>query len=622
MAIGNFLSELKRRNVYRVGAAYAVGAFVLVEVASNVTPALRLPDWTTTLVIVLLALGFPVLLCFAWVYEITPDGLKRTAEVEQNTSLKHQTGHRLNIVIIGLMVILAGLYGAQLFMLPDEAADGAARTSTEALPKATAAAPGTISIAVLPFVNLSSDPEQEFFSDGMTEEITSALAKVQSLRVVGRTSAFEFKGQNKDLRAIGQTLSTTHLLEGSVRKSGNRVRITAQLIKAHDGTHLWTQNYDRELTDIFAIQDEIAQAIARALRLPLGLEPGQTLVANREIDPENYQQYLRAKALFRARGSIGGQTVTQAVDLLEQLVTTAPDYAPAWALLSVAKFISVQETDAFKGGNADLLRAARDAVRPNSQAAARRALVLDPRNANAYVGLALSAAPGKLLDREDALKRALELEGSNPEVLQVYSLEVAMFGRVKEALALRETLRAIEPLVPVFNSNTSYVLWLDGQNQAALAMAKVLPEDLANRAADLARVYASMGKYREAADVLNEFADKRENAAESARFRAMADLLRKAPGPVRNEDLPDGGSLNGGGLNFVYAQVGAPERAAVGLPSTGIGASNYLHPSYAGVRKTGAFKAWARETGLVEYWGARGWPDVCRPVGADDFECD
>jgi TolB-like protein len=167
---------------------------------------------------------------------------------------------------------------------------------------ASAAQTNAISIAVLPFANLSGDAGQEFFSDGMTEEITSTLSKIPGLRVVGRTSAFQFKGQNKDLTAIGQALHATHIIEGSVRKDGDEVRITAQLIKSDDGTHLWTESYNRELKGVFAIQEEIATAIASALRVPLGLKEGQTLVSNRMSDTESYQDYLRARALVRAGG--------------------------------------------------------------------------------------------------------------------------------------------------------------------------------------------------------------------------------------------------------------------------------------------------------------------------------
>ena len=204
---------------------------------------------------------------------------------------------RLDFVLVGALVAVLAVVSYQQ-LAP---ATGTRTPQQQANVTPSTAQPGGISVAVLPFVNLSSDKEQEFFSDGMTEEITSALAKVPDLRVVGRTSAFQFKGQNKDLTAIGQALHATHLIEGSVRKDGNEVRITAQLIKADDGTHLWTESYNRELKGVFAIPEEIATAIASALRVPLGPQRGQSLVSSRTSDLDSYQQYLRARALYRAR---------------------------------------------------------------------------------------------------------------------------------------------------------------------------------------------------------------------------------------------------------------------------------------------------------------------------------
>ena len=185
---------------------------------------------------------------------------------------------------------------------------------------------------MLPFANLSGDTGQEFFSDGMTEEIMTALAKVLALRVVGRESAFQFKGQKTDMRAVGQALGANYLVEGSVRKAGDQVRITAQLVQADNGVSLWTDSYDRELKNIFATQSDIAQAIAGALRAPLGLKEGQTLVSNRTADTDSYQDYLRARASVRRRGQPGGP-LTEAVRLLEQVVARDPNYAPAWGLL-------------------------------------------------------------------------------------------------------------------------------------------------------------------------------------------------------------------------------------------------------------------------------------------------
>src|SRR6185295_5586598 len=248
--------------------------------------------------------------------------------------------------------------------------------------RVASATPATaVSIAVLPFVNLSGDATQEFFSDGMTEEITAALAKISDLRVVARTSAFEFKGQNRDMQAIGQALRATHLIEGSVRKAGTRLRITAQLIKADDGTHIWTENYDRELTDVFAIQEDIATAIAGALRMPLGLKPGETLVNNRSIDPESYLEYLRAKPPGGARGA---RNVSAAIKLLEPLVARNPDYAPAWAEL--ARVYGLTPNFSRNGPLEELRRVMKESV-AKADASGRRAIQLDPNLADGYAAL-------------------------------------------------------------------------------------------------------------------------------------------------------------------------------------------------------------------------------------------
>ena len=227
----------------------------------------------------------------------------------------------------------------------------------------------------MPFVNLSSDKEQEFFSDGMTEEIITALAKIPDLRVVARESAFQFKGEKKDVRAVGQALGATHLIEGSVRKAGNRVRIAAQLVKADDGVNVWANSYDRELTDVFAIQEDIATAIAGALRMPLGLKPGENLVSNRPADQETYDLYLRGRAALRARSR-------QELDLLEQVVARDPNFAPGWAMLSEAR----REMGLY------FQRRGEESKRPplleGAETAARKAIELDPNLASGYAALA------------------------------------------------------------------------------------------------------------------------------------------------------------------------------------------------------------------------------------------
>ena len=597
--MGNFFAELKRRHIYRVAAAYTVVAWALTQAVDILSQVFALPAWVAQPVLVLLAIGFPVALLVAWILEGKPQAAIASA-------MRSKTG-TVDWLLFGALAVVIALIGYRQFT-PGTA------------PAASAIQPGNISIAVLPFTNLSSDPEQEFFSDGMTEEITSALAKVPNLQVVGRTSAFAFKGQNQDLRTIGQALGATHLIEGSVRKAGDRVRISAQLIRADNGLHLWTENYDRELTDVFAIQEDIAQAIATALRVPLGLQQGETLVSNRTGDTELYQDYLRAKALVRARSF--GNPQNEPIGLLEQVVGRDPGYAAAWALLAQAYAVAPNYDIAWLQGPSEDLRRVADAAFAKAEAAARNAIELDPRNADAHAALGNTRVTrGRLLEAEDLYKQALALDPVNPNALHWYSSLVAAVGRVKEAVAMRQQLRSLEPLVPIFNSSTDQILWVDGQNEAALAIANALPSDNILRARDLARIYASMGRYGEAADILlttpaGTFAP---GVVESA-----VRLLRMAPAPAPRQDMPYLALLS-----FVYLYVGAPERA-LELSERNVEAGYQVqitnavlwHPSYAPARKTERFKALVRNAGLADYWRERGWADLCRPVGANDFECD
>jgi len=243
--------ELKRRNVVRVAIAYAIVAWLILQLSDVLAPMLSLPEWIGKLVLFILLIGFPLALIFAWAFELTPEGVKREKNVTRDQSITHATGRRLNTVIIAVLTIAVALFSFDKFVLGPAAPD----STTSVLEPIAAEIPQ--SIAVLPFVNMSSDPEQEYFSDGLSEEILNLLAKIPDLKVIGRTSSFAFKGKNQDLRAIGEALGARTVLEGSVRNSGERVRITAQLIDTSDGTHLWSEAYDRTITDVFAVQDDV-----------------------------------------------------------------------------------------------------------------------------------------------------------------------------------------------------------------------------------------------------------------------------------------------------------------------------------------------------------------------------
>ena len=271
----SFFQELKRRNVFRASAAYAVVGWLLTEIAAMAFGTFEAPAWVMKVFVTFVILGFPLAVFFAWAFELTPDGLKRERDVNRSKSITQTTGRKLDFFIIAVL-IAAVIYFAFYKTEP-------AITDVDQ------------SIAVLPFVNMSDDSANEYFSYGISEEILNALAKVQDLKVSGRTSSFSFKDRSDDLQTIGKALGVSYILEGSVRKAGMRVRITAQLIKAEDGFHVWSETYDRELTDIFAIQDEIALAILQQLVARLGAGNGDYQVAVARTDISAFDLYLGAK---------------------------------------------------------------------------------------------------------------------------------------------------------------------------------------------------------------------------------------------------------------------------------------------------------------------------------------
>src|SRR5688572_1827453 len=366
----SFFRELRRRHVTRVAVAYAVVGFGAMQVATAFFPALHLPAWTVTFVAVLVILGFPIALILAWAFEITPDGVKRAdglAAVEpagSSESKRFISGASLGFVGLGILL------GLVAFGLSHRLSD---RTSPNAVDEPVEA---VRSIAVLPFVNLSTDAENEPFADGLTEEMLNVLAQVKGLRVPARTSSFAFKNVNHDIREIGQKLNVEAVLEGSVRKSGDRLRITAQLINVADGSHLWSQTYDRQLADVFAIQEEIAQAILAQL-LP---RFARATVGNELVHPgtkklEAYEAYLQGRHQFWQQS--GEEGLRRAAAFFEVAIEHDPNYAIAHAGLADAYMLL--------GGSGNVLP--RD-IFPQSKAAALKALELDDKLAEGYVALA------------------------------------------------------------------------------------------------------------------------------------------------------------------------------------------------------------------------------------------
>jgi serine/threonine-protein kinase len=425
-----FLAELRRRRVFRALLVWGAVSFAVLQVWEPVMHGLHLPEWTLSLVVVLLGLGFPITLLLSWTFDLTAAGIERTAP-EPGGRLR---GARLAALLAGLG-LLAALPGVAWFWLRGAGSPAPAAAEAAALLGGGAEAPtaGGPSIAVLPFADLSPGHDQEYFSDGIAEEILNALANVKGLKVIGRTSSFSMKGRNEDLRTIGHRLHAAHLLEGSVRKAGQRVRITAQLIEAGGGTHLWSQEFDRELTDVFAVQEEIARAVVAALELKL-LPP--THEPARKANPGAHDQYLLGLN-WLARGS--GDSYARAVQALSRSVALDPGYAPAWASLAMAFF-----------WEADQGAAAWDpkVLFPRALGAAERAIALSPDLADGYYArgalrqLMLQDHPGARPD----LERARAISPGNPSIMAMNATMLAELGRLDEAVALTKQAGELDPL--------------------------------------------------------------------------------------------------------------------------------------------------------------------------------
>lgn len=415
-------AELKRRNVFRVAIAYVVASWVLIQIIDVISPVFEIPVWAPKLIIVLLAVGLIPVLVFAWAFELTPDGIKKEAEVDRTGSIAQRTGRKLNYVITGFLVAAIVLLLVELQLRPvvveepEVVAEQIENTGNEN------------SIAVLPFVNMSSDAEQEFFSDGISEEILNALASVRELKVAGRTSSFAFKGRNDDLRKIGEALGVENILEGSVRKSGTTVRITAQLIQVSDGFHLWSETYDRELTDVFAIQDEIANEILKQLRSKL--LPNDVVVTNAQrTSPEVYDLYLQAKQRIYTRIR---QEIETAVNELDEAIRLDQRYAPAFAqrgiatmLLSDQQYGSIPDDEAYR----------------RAKRYFDESLRLDPELAEGLAGLGLYySGSGDLEASIELLAKALSI---NPNLIDASNWLQSVLSRVGD---INETMKILEDI--------------------------------------------------------------------------------------------------------------------------------------------------------------------------------
>jgi TolB-like protein/Tfp pilus assembly protein PilF len=480
--MSSLFSELKRRNVFRVAILYGVVSWLILQVSDIAMPALGLPDWSITLVLYFLAVGLPIALIFAWAFELTPEGLKRTKEVDPGTSVTPVTGQKINNLIIGVLSIALVFVIIHSYVLKDDnvpvedPATAAQDTTTpEQEPAARPAVeptakPVLTSIAVLPFADMSPAKDQEYFTDGISEELLNLLAKIPDFKVAGRTSSFAFKGKNEDLRGIGEKLGVATILEGSVRKQKDKIRVTAQLIKVDDGYHLWSETYDRQLDDVFAIQDEIATEVVGALKQTLLGEEDRAVLASVRTtsNTEAYASYLRGKHMIKDRTSEG---LYKALREFRHATDVDPGFAPAWA--GMANAYSLLGNYGFRP-NDEVLPLAREAV--------DKALAIDPELGEAWAaqGLLYMEEEAPTEDQLVALEKAVALNPSDATARMWLSTAMTSAGLKRKAMDVLRDAYAIDPLNPTLLFNLSVREGFSGRpddaNRYALELEEVRPD--------------------------------------------------------------------------------------------------------------------------------------------------
>ena len=429
-----FFKELQRRNVFRIASIYAVGGWLLMQLAVVLETTLLLPGWFDTFVTVLVMIGFPLVVFGAWAFEMTPDGLKPTARVAPEESVTARTGKRLDMVLAGAAVILVAVIVGDRILPASSAGNSQSPVAAD-----------DFSIAVLPFADMSPDGDQEYFADGISEELLNVMAQVPDLAVAGRTSSFAFKGQNRDLREIAEILDVAHVLEGSVRKSGNRVRVTAQLIRADNGFHIWSDTYDGDLTDIFAVQDEIANEILTALK-PQLLGTVAPIAAPR-TDISAYDLYLLAQQKASLGTMAGFEDASEALD---QALVIDPEFVPALAWRGYYELMMSDGDGA--AGDIPIEEALEHADEWT-----RRALALDPDSADALfarAGWMSMAFDRETRDKAGALyERALVIKPNFALARNDYGFWLNEYERYDEAVAQLEIALTHDPAQTDVNTN-------------------------------------------------------------------------------------------------------------------------------------------------------------------------
>jgi TolB-like protein/Flp pilus assembly protein TadD len=589
----SLITELKRRKVFKVGAAYLVVAWLAVQVVSIAFPAFEAPPWALRAFILVTMLGFPLALVMAWVFDVTPAGV----EVAPGTQ-----GTRWVVtgaVLLGMLALGWYFYGQPSFRKGDLETPVAARPD---------------SLAVLPFANMSGDPKEDYFSDGMTEELLNVLAKVPRLQVVARTSVFEFKGKGGDVRAIGRKLGVSHIVQGSVRRDGEQVRITAQLVRVADGFQVWSQNYDRKLDSVFALQDEIAARIGEQLVTTLAPPANPARAA---IDPEAYDEFLKGRALLRAR-----KDLPTAIAHFKAATQKAPELAAAWSSQALACEAAFSYLKFTPGEEARMLACIADG--------AERAAALEPDSAASEHALGNAARTRfRYAAAERHYLRAMQIDPGYPDAREDYAELLLQVGRVRDSERAARQLVALDPYFIVgWNRLRDVAIALDSRadiealTQRLRAdwpnsrLGKFLPVEYAlayGRAeearAALVQAGALWPEESKFVQVLLPWAlgDGRVDEADVRAAIAQAPPGSAAPYLVARRDVA--------GYTTYIEGLGAPSLEYY------FARLDRSRPAGHAMLRDPRVKAKLVEYGFVAYWRDKGWPASCRPLGDDDFEC-
>jgi len=611
----SLIAEIKRRKVFRVSAAYAVVAWGLAQVADLVLENTAAPSWVMQVILLVLALGFPLAVILAWAFEVTPEGVRRTERLDAGTA-PPALGAQDRLLIALLIIVIAvasyqvvqvGRSDGSQTVAQEPAGEGEGASAAEA---ATLSGPPDASIAVLPFADMSPSGDQGYFSDGIAEEILNVLAAIEGLKVASRTSSFLLRDQGQPIPAIAESLGVAHVLEGSVRKSGERIRITAQLIEAGRDAHLWSETYDRELNadNLFAIQDEIASAIVRALDQELQLSLDEDIVvAPSTGNLDAYEIYLQAREMFRDRSDL-----PEAFRLFERAVELDPGFARAWE--GMAAVGAVIEDWGFVD-------------RPYSEmaaTAANRALDLDPGLSMPWAvrsQLETLERPIDFAEAERLIDRALEADPNNATALLWRSIHHLHLGFFDRALADQDRCLEIDPAYENCRRFKALTLLLNGQTEDALTyfLAGVENGFVTNRAFSFIRPLLDRGDKALAMAIMaaGELSVEQQHALlEFHRTgRPVANVLEIVEGSERYAKYHAMTLLN----------LGAYALAAEAQPMTE-STLIYWDSTLPGLRNSEAFKRILRRFGVPTYWRKHGFPPQCRPIvsesGEDDFECD